>query len=88
MALEWIQKNIRNFGGDPENVTLFGESAGAVSASLHLFSPLSRSKFQRAILQSGVANMPWATLTMAQAISRSTEFAVNYMGCKQHNDMA
>lgn len=87
MALEWIQNNIKQFGGDPENVTLFGESAGAVSASLHLFSPLSHSKFQRVILQSGVANMPWATLSMAEAKQRSMEFAVSYIGCPPSDDM-
>ena len=88
MALEWIQHNIKHFGGDPENVTLFGESAGAVSVSLHLMSPLSHSKFQRVILQSGVANMPWATLTAEQAKHRSIEFAVQYLRCKPtFNDM-
>lgn len=42
MALQWIRDNIDAFGGNPDNVTLFGESAGAVSVSMHLLSPLSR----------------------------------------------
>lgn len=59
MALQWINDNIHQFGGDPNRVTLFGESAGAVSVALHLLSPLSRNLFAQAILQSGAATCPW-----------------------------
>jgi para-nitrobenzyl esterase len=52
-ALQWIKRNIRAFGGDPNNVTLFGFSAGGVSVHSMLASPLARGLFQKAIVESG-----------------------------------
>ena len=54
LAMEWVQQNIKQFGGDPQQVTLFGESAGGHSVGLHLISPDSFKLFRRAIMQSGV----------------------------------
>lgn len=53
LALRWVQENIQAFGGDPEMVTVVGSSSGAVSASAHILSPLSKGMFKRAILLSG-----------------------------------
>ncbi|XP_038219763.1 esterase FE4-like [Zerene cesonia] len=58
-ALRWVQNNISNFGGDPDNVTIFGESAGAASVSAHLVSPMTKGLFKRAIMQSGTSLCPW-----------------------------
>ncbi|GLV55095.1 carboxylesterase [Dictyobacter sp. S3.2.2.5] len=55
-ALEWVCDNIEQFGGDPANVTLAGESAGAMSIGILLAMPRARGLFQRAILESGAAH--------------------------------
>uniref|UniRef100_A0A8C5PL10 Carboxylic ester hydrolase n=1 Tax=Leptobrachium leishanense TaxID=445787 RepID=A0A8C5PL10_9ANUR len=57
-ALQWVQENIKDFGGDPQSVTLFGESAGSISVIAHVLSPLSKGLFHRAIAESGSILMP------------------------------
>ncbi len=52
-ALKWVRENIASFGGNPDNITLFGESAGAISVDLFMRNPLAKDMFHRAICQSG-----------------------------------
>ncbi|CAG2174067.1 unnamed protein product, partial [Oppiella nova] len=61
MALNWTRHHIHAFGGDPNRITLFGESAGSISISKHLVSNVTRNWFQRVIMQSGSAfNKMWS----------------------------
>lgn len=81
LAVRWIKKNIRSFGGDPDSITLFGESAGAATISYLILSPIvEKGLFHRAILQSGAATSPWALMTHETGIYRSLRLAEN-LGC-------
>jgi len=71
LALEWVQNNIRNFGGDPRKVTLYGQSAGAMSVGLHLASaPDSQNLFQAGIVQSNTYSLPYKTHKEAKDIGK------------------
>jgi para-nitrobenzyl esterase len=70
-ALQWVQRNIQAFGGDPANVTLFGESAGGASALALMTTPLARGLFQKVIVQSGGGRgplLPMREMPSAEAV--------------------
>lgn len=79
LALQWVQKNIANFGGDPGRVTLWGHSAGAISVGLHALSPRSSRLFHRAIFQSGA---PF-TMILAKVFAGKPAFSsiATSLGC-------
>ena len=78
-AMEWVRDHIEAFGGDPDNVTIAGESAGGISVALHALSPGSDGLFHRAVVQSGPPDLlPLPTLEQAQ--TRGESFASS-VGC-------
>ena len=79
-ALRWVHRNIAAFGGDPSNVTLFAESAGAWTACYLMTSPGSEGLFQRVILQSGGCLEP-SSLVSAEAAAASGGLFAERLGC-------
>ena len=77
-GMQWVRNNIAAFGGDPNNVTIAGTSAGGDSVGLHLVSPASGGLFQRAIIQSGVPTIKWPT--HAESTAQGDAFATA-LGC-------
>ncbi|XP_046901493.1 bile salt-activated lipase-like [Hypomesus transpacificus] len=93
-AISWVHRNIRSFGGDPDNITLFGESAGGASVSFQMLTPHNKGLFKRVISQSGVAVCPWAVNRNPRALAAEIATKVNcptddtMMACLKMTDPA
>lgn len=83
-ALAWVRDNIAGFGGDPDNVTIFGESAGGHSVLTHLVSPASEGLFHKAIVQSGSYEPTQRSLADAEALGEDMASA---LGCADDDDI-
>ncbi len=81
-ALKWVRRNIAQFGGDPDNVTLGGLSAGAMSTCFHLVAPESQGLFVRGIVESGPCAFNWATIQEKKTAEASLP---KQLGCSGSN---
>lgn len=74
-GLTWVKKNIARFGGDPDNITIMGESAGSTSVMFHMISPKSKGLFKKAIAESGAVNLSRTKEQAAKYTKRFMELA-------------
>lgn len=85
LALSWLKENMAAFGGDPTQITLGGQSAGAASVGFHLLSPVSQDLFAQATLQSGASISPWAWVSPEEAKVRGTTLG-RILGCSGNSN--
>jgi carboxylesterase type B len=76
-ALIWIKNNIERFGGDPQRITLWGQSAGGASTSMHSLSKHSRGLFQQIIIHSGSPYTKWSTNEKVVEMSKNLAMTLN-----------
>ena len=80
-AIQWVKDNIAAFGGDPENMTIMGQSAGAMSVQQHSLSPLSEGLFQKAVMSSGGGVNKVLTATAVESHYDYWAKAMEHAGC-------
>ncbi len=84
-ALEWIQDNIEAFGGDPENVTVFGQSGGGAKVLALMTTPYASGLFHKGIVQSGATETMGVSFTSKEASTRLTERILENLGISSDN---
>lgn len=87
-ALEWVHRNIRGFGGDPKRVTIFGQSAGAISVADLMRSPLAQGLFARAIAESAPGLFPESLLGGGMTLEQREEQGLKYAAVKGAHSLA
>ncbi|CAG2102395.1 unnamed protein product [Medioppia subpectinata] len=87
LGLKWVRKNIHSFGGDRDEITIFGESAGSWSVSAHILSPLSKGLFKRAIMESAALmfNIDKDVVNKNEALSQGKAIATQ-LKCNKTED--
>ncbi|KAH6931203.1 hypothetical protein HPB50_022797 [Hyalomma asiaticum] len=92
MVMQWVQRNARAFGGDPDLVTLFGESSGSMAIHLHLLSPLTAGLFRRVFFMSGTQNTDadvdsvWESIRTGNAVAEALGCANPFQDLTTHPD--
>ncbi|MBQ7733228.1 MAG: carboxylesterase/lipase family protein [Synergistaceae bacterium] len=84
-ALEWVKANIAKFGGDPDNVTLFGQSGGGAKIITLMGTPAAKNLFHKAIIQSGAVELMGITLPNQEATRRVAELTLKNLGIDASN---